>query len=153
MAYMQRPRTPQEKKQLEYTKDHDAGAEYPHTFRKSWPQKEAKTRRAYRRKVRQLSTYIQARGEDDFPEDAVPGAIRRKPMRKWGATPVGEIVQYRITKRLSRTAWNFFKWPYNSARDRERFASFLATVVRGRTDGSKRLASLFRRALDNEQYP
>jgi hypothetical protein len=147
---MKKPSTPREKKQLEYKKDHAIGAEYPHTFRRSWPRKEAAARRAFRRKVRQLNATLEAHREDNFPDGAEPEAIRRRQVQKWGAPPMGEVIPRRIENRLLRTGWNFFKSTYNEASDRERFSAFLASVVIGRTQQSERLASLFRQALDSE---
>jgi hypothetical protein len=147
MTQRKQRRTPREKKQLEYTKDFINNAEYPQSFAKSWPRKESITHRSFRRKVRQLNTSLAIRSEGDFPEGHEPEAIRRRIVRKWGVTPMGEVVSFRIATRLFRTAWNFYKQPYDSTHDRERFARFLASVILGRTEYSRRLASLFGQAL------
>jgi hypothetical protein len=63
---------------------------------------------------------------------------------------MGDQVRQRITNRLVRTAWNFFKNQYDSKRDRERFAAFLTSVVSGRSIHSQSLASLFRQAIEDE---
>jgi hypothetical protein len=148
---MTRRRTPAEKKQLEYTKDHVNSAEYPHAFRKSWPRKKAKASRAYRHKIVQLSSKLVTRQEEDFLDEESPEIVRRREVKKWSVAPMGMIVQGRLEDRIRRTAWNFFREPYDSTRHRERFAKFLASQIDGTTENSRRLALLFQAALSGPQ--
>ncbi|MEO5952671.1 MAG: hypothetical protein ABIQ44_09425, partial [Chloroflexia bacterium] len=85
-------RTPREKKQLEYTKDFVNYAEYPQTFHKAWARKEARTHRAYRRKIHQLNSSLSTRNESNFPDWAEPGVIRLEQVEKWPVQPMGTII-------------------------------------------------------------
>jgi hypothetical protein len=114
--------TPQQKKKLEYTKDHYVIAEYPHSFRRTWPKKKQRANQAYRHHVRQ------ALGAAD--QDKVSGVAQRPYRRpKWGVVSLGERVALRRRKLGLRLGWNFFKSPYQSQYHRESFAAFLHTLM------------------------
>src|SRR5262249_43305308 len=83
-------KSPSEKKRLAYDRDHATLAEYPHAFRKKWPQKKASATRAVRRTVRQI---LNATGED-----TLVAVVRRRPVRK-GASSLREIVRIKQQKR------------------------------------------------------
>ncbi|MBL8045312.1 MAG: hypothetical protein JNL09_02165 [Anaerolineales bacterium] len=136
---MKKRRTPQEKKQLSLSKDHVVLAEYPHAFRKSWPKKKARANQVYRHKIRQaLSTQYDV-DRIDLAESAVK-AIVRKPIQKWDVVSLGERVNNKLEVRRSRLGWNFFRQPYSSVADRERFVAFLSALIVGRSAESFRLA-------------
>ena len=145
---MKQRSTPREKKELEYTKDHVDSSEYPHAFRKQWPRKKARSHRAYRRGIHQLLDTLSATPQVDFLDDRVdPEKVVQKKVKKWRVVSMGRVVRRRIDSRIERTAWNFFKDPYNSSLDRARFARFLASQVDGHTKQSRNLALLFKEVL------
>jgi len=145
-------KTPREKKNLEYIKDHIPFAETVHGFRRSWPRKKARSNRAYRRRVHNLLATLHIRQEEDFTETANPEAVRREPVRKcYVVEPRGQVISRRITRRVEGTAINFFKREYDHIRDRHRFAGFLTSQVGGRTESSRRLALYLHELMDPSQ--
>ncbi len=132
---------PTEKKALAYEKDHRDLTEFPHTFRTVWPRKKARANRKYRRQVHQ---YV-----NDSEQAILEGAelstppLRRGTVRKWGAVPLSKWVADQKEMRLRRTAWNFFKRPYDREMDQQRFSRFLATITQGRTAASREIAKHF----------
>ena len=108
-----RRRTPQEKKNLEYTKDHvDPAHNSVHGFRKNWPRKKARVNRAYLRRIHSLTVSVMARQKEDFPDEANPAVVQRELVRKvLRVKPYGEVVRSRLAGRIERTGRNFFSWP------------------------------------------
>lgn len=91
--------TPPEKKRLSLEKDHPTQAKYPHGFRKSWPLKEKKAQRGFRRQVKQ--TLTEALGSiDPVVDDIDVDGIRRKIVRKWEAKPLGEVLKKKKARRI-----------------------------------------------------
>ncbi len=137
---MTRRRTPQEKKHNEYTKDYSTPSS--HGFRQSLPREKARANRAYRRQVHQRVDTFEAYQGDTVPERLSSAQVRRKRVQKdYGVAPMGEVIERRLEGRIERIAQTtFFRHEYNSVRDRERFADFLAAQVRGRTETSRNLA-------------
>lgn len=106
-------------------------AEYPHAFRRQFPRKRAIANRLERRKVRQQLNGLAA-PEHQEERDIMPlRPVRRPIVRKWSysAVPLKEWIKDRHEFRASRTAWNFFKQPYDSQYHRQRFANFLQTLT------------------------
>jgi len=80
-----------------------------------------------------------------------PAPVRRVKSHRWhGAVPLGEWVERKHSTRIHRVAWNFFKQPYWSDRDRERFAAFLAALTEGRRGQARDLARIFAGVLRGE---
>ena len=103
---------------------------------------------AYRRRLHQLLDTLPASTKGDFLDDKVdPGTVVREEVRKWPVAPMGEVVRKRLEARAVKTAWNFFKRPYNSSPDQRRFSRFLASQLEGHSDHSQELALLFQKAL------
>ena len=146
-----RRKTPREKKDLEYIKDHVTFAESVHGARKTWPRKEARVTRAYRRLVRQRIGSFQARHEDDFPDEENPMSVRRQRVRKLGVLPFGEVLRRRKEKRLEGTMHNFLSGSYYPIYGREHFAAFLSSQVGGRTEKSRMLAQYLQELMDIPQ--
>jgi hypothetical protein len=88
-------KSPIEKKKVEYKRGHRTRlSRSPHAFRKYWPIKKAKQKRAHRRKVSQL---LQASiGE----LDADVGKIQRKPLKKFGVMSLRDDLQKRRRARM-----------------------------------------------------
>ena len=114
---------PTEKKAVAYEEDHRNQSEYPHAFRRIFPRKKARASRTYRHQVRQ---YIADNAEQIIQEEesSIP-PVRRKVIRKWTPIALGDWVAFRQGKRIRQVAWNYFRYPYERERDRERFAAFL----------------------------
>lgn len=93
-------RTPQEKKRLSLERDHPLSAKYPHAFRKSWPRKKRKVQKAFRHAVKQRLGA--GKGTVDLQVDGMPdlGGIRRKKKQKWGAFPLGVVIQQKKQRRI-----------------------------------------------------
>jgi hypothetical protein len=153
-------RSPQEKKQMSYRKDHiELSAESRHAFRKKWPKKKDRAQRAERRIARETVRRT-TEGESD---SLLLGATRGKAQpRKWGAMPLGEYVRDRQDTRLRRAGERVKRRnpalagaigklllcnPLDSARVR-RAASWLESFLRApssrRKELSRSLHALFR---------
>lgn len=98
---MSKAKTPQEKKHLSYERDH---INIPFTTnkgtRKSWPRKEARIAREFRRKVGQTLR----KGTTDAVEDmeSANRSIPREQAKKSGATALREAVAKRLQARVER---------------------------------------------------
>ncbi len=100
-------KSPQVKKQLEYSSDHFTFSNAPHAFRKSWKRKKANTNREYRRKSDEL--LVQAKPEMSADDaEAIVGdltigrlkrSITRERLRKHSIVSLGEKVQIKLEKR------------------------------------------------------
>jgi hypothetical protein len=118
-----RRRSPPEKKQLAYERDHPTYAEYPHALRRTWPKKKAIAQRSFRRRVK----LALATGHDRALAD-----VRRDGMRKWSPPSLDECVRDKLHGRAYRIAYNFFKRPYVSEIHREPFTRFLEALMEER---------------------
>ncbi len=78
-------KSPQLKKQDEYTKDHRVSAKRPKLFRKSWPLKKAIRRRKYRHQATQLLQHATMEPDLDSLSSECKAAKPREALRKWGA--------------------------------------------------------------------
>ncbi|MEK0451406.1 MAG: hypothetical protein RL088_3674 [Verrucomicrobiota bacterium] len=98
---MKTPKTPQQKKQLSYERDHVVeGCNTDKGTRKSWPRKETRIERKFRRKVAQTVRTVSADTADDM--DSAVRSITRQKAKKWGATPLGEAVTDHLQARVER---------------------------------------------------
>lgn len=100
---------PQQKKALEYTRDHFTCGESAHGFRRTWPRKKAHTNREYRRKSGELLSQAKPGISADDAE-VVAGevtvahlkkSVSRKRLHKWGPVTVGEGVKLKLEKRVA----------------------------------------------------
>jgi hypothetical protein len=100
-------KSPQEKKQLEYTRDYFSCGESVHGSRKTWPRKKAFTNREYRRKSDELLSQAKP-GISGDDADIVAGeitathlrkSVSRKRLQKWPPITVGEKVKIKLQKR------------------------------------------------------
>jgi hypothetical protein len=126
---MPKPLTPQQKKELEYDKDHYVIAEYPHGFRKSWPKKKRFSNQAFRHKVAQALSHLQRPTDAEEVESEARGIARKRLRHKWGVVPLRERVAIRLQRRRARLAASFFSAPYLARRDRGPFAAFLDALM------------------------
>jgi predicted ribosome quality control (RQC) complex YloA/Tae2 family protein len=98
---MRARKSPPEKKRASLERDHPLQAKRPHGFRKSWPVKERSAQKAFRHEVKQARRRAQGRA---FPvvEDRIDVAgVRRRILRKWGAHPLGEVIQHKQARHVT----------------------------------------------------
>jgi hypothetical protein len=81
-------RSPPEKKQLSLARDRPLLAKNPKAFRKNWPKKKQAVQGAFRTAQRDAI----ASGDD-------PASVSRRELRKWGPSPLGEVVADKLTQR------------------------------------------------------
>lgn len=140
--------TPEEKKQIAYDKDHVVRADYPHAFRRNWPRRKARAARKERRKVRQMLGELVPEQQAEAREAMPIRPVRRDLARKMAyAVPLREHVAHRHSMRVYRTAWNFFKRPYDTALHQVRFAAFLEQITQEDTPHTRKVAAMFRHIL------
>jgi hypothetical protein len=100
-------KSPQQKKDLEYNKDHFTFSNAPHGFPKSWRQKKAQANRQYRRKSEELlapaKRLISADDAEATAGDITSGhlkqAVARKRLRKMSTVTIGQKVKIKLEKR------------------------------------------------------
>ena len=141
---MERKRNPSEKKALDYRVQHRYVGEYVQRELRSWPKKKQLRNQTYRRRVeRSLDRALNKAGVE--MEDVSPAPVRRIKSRRyvWGPVPLGEWVAGKLSRRVERTAWNYFKEPYDSQRHRKTFSAILASLTKGRSAHSRALAERF----------
>jgi len=100
-------KSPQQKKSLEYGRDHFTFSEHPHAFRRNWKRKKTQANRETRRK----SDELLAQTKPEMPAadvELIAGEITvaqlaksvlRKRLRKGGTVSVGEKVKLKLEKR------------------------------------------------------
>jgi hypothetical protein len=100
-------KSPQQKKELEYTRDHFTFAKHVHAFRKEWPLKKALANRELRRKGDELLAQAKP-GISVNDAEVVVGemtaaqlkkSVSRKRLHKRGTVAVGEKIKLKIEKR------------------------------------------------------
>jgi hypothetical protein len=99
-------KSPQEKKSLEYTRDHFTFAKHS-SFPKTWKRKKTHANREFRRKSNEL--LVQAKSgmaandvaliAEDLTAALFQKSVVRKPLRKTGTVTVGEKVEQKLVKR------------------------------------------------------
>jgi hypothetical protein len=87
-------------------------------------------------------------GEDDKRGDMRTEAVRRDQVRKWGVVTLRQHIDAAHERRISTTAWNFFKKPYCREEHRARFVAFLASITASETLYLRDVASFFGELLD-----
>ena len=100
-------KSPQKKKDLEYSKDHFTFSEYPHAFRRNWKRKKARVNRQYRRKsdelLAQTKPGISANEAEliagDLTAAHLQKSVLRERLRKSGTVTVGEKIKLKLERR------------------------------------------------------
>jgi len=142
-------RTPQEKKQIAYKKDHHNSVENPHLFRKFWPRKKARANQEYRHKINQMLVEVEGTSALEDLDNIHPEFVNRPVVRKWyGSTQNRKWVENRLSFRIYRTAWNYFKKPYNSELHRQEFCGFLTAITTGQKGRTLELAHFINQYLN-----
>ena len=144
-----RRRSPAEDKLLSYERDR---RNYIYHSREgsnhTWPRKRARSHRKYRRQVRGVLSTADTRVTADDLAEPRPELVRRDEVKKWGTYTLREWVNRQHQERITSTAWNYFKTPYNAELHRKRFAAFLSSLVDGRTAYSREVAQFLKQLLD-----
>jgi hypothetical protein len=104
-------KSPQEKKLLEYSKNHFTFSESPHAFPRQWRRKKTHANRQYRRKSEKLlepaKPQMSAKDAEAIVGDLTIGhlknSITRKRLRKNSPVSVGEKVRIKLEKREEMT--------------------------------------------------
>lgn len=92
-------KTPQQKKRLSLAKDHPVNVEHPHAFRKSWPAKKRFAQKKFRHAVAQELNRVKGVSIPQIPDVDVNG-IRRKTVKKWGSSSLGEVIKRKHARRI-----------------------------------------------------
>jgi hypothetical protein len=142
-------KSPAEKKQSAYKKDHVLRVEYPNAFRRYWPRRKAQASQKERRQVRRLISDLTPAQNAEARLDMPLRPVRRDQVRKWSrsALPLGEHISHRQYMRVYRTAWNFFKTPYDPTRHKVQFIAFLAQIIQEKTTHTSKIAAMFQELL------
>ncbi|MBI4752699.1 MAG: hypothetical protein HY774_29775 [Acidobacteria bacterium] len=150
---MSKIKNPVEKKHLSLVRDRYVLAEYPHAFRRQWPQKKKIATRKVRHALNQLTHQTIAGDDLEAGEARFDKGFfnRRQKLTKWGTLPLGEQIKRTSDFRLVRFAWNYFKEPYDSLKHREGFKRVIETLVHGKTEVSAKQATWVRYWLIAEQ--
>lgn len=152
---MDRRPTPQEKKRLDYERQHFPHAEYPHAYRKSRPRKKAFDRRKTRRRAERLvrgvtgdAAEVLARADDESLTEAhVRRARRGSWFHKAPLRTLRERVRDGLATRELVDGRTRFRRAYDPAK-RSAYEAFLTARMRGRTERTRALAAHFRALLD-----
>lgn len=149
-----RRKRPAEKKALTYKKDHILSVEYPKAFRRYWPRRKAQAHQKERRLVRRLLADLVPDQNAEARIDTPLKPVRRDRVKKWRGTamPLGKWIERRQYLRVYRTAWNFFKTPYNPEIHRARFIAFLTEITQERTTYAAHMSHLFRELLTPPEH-
>jgi hypothetical protein len=108
---MGRRLTPQEKKDMAYSRDHYVSAgESRHAFRKNWPKKKAMANQAHRHsaaeKIRLLNRFSDSESIENSPNEVTREQLRkphpRKKLHKYGVHSMKEYVQQSRKSRAQR---------------------------------------------------
>lgn len=148
-------RSPQQKKDLSYKKDHRTPTEDTQVAGKTWSNKKAYTNRSYRHKVDQLLHTVEIGIADEdlqnLPADAVP--VRRAPLGKPGPATLRSAIKGSLRGRAKAKLASYMRNPYNSETHKEIFTRFLHAELKHRTALSRELAMLLEVMLKSRKNP
>ena len=140
-------KSPQEKKSLEYTRDHFTFARHS-SFPKTWKRKKTQANREYRRKSDELLVQVKpgmaaadaASIADDLTAALFQRSAVRKPLQKHGTVTVGEKVKLKLERREERIG--------RRSRSHEPYDRAAASTVRTLSSlEGERLAEVARRGI------
>lgn len=147
---MSKKKTPQEKKEAAYEKDHYTFAwRSPHGFKKSWKKKKNRVNRVVRRKSKALLHSIDGLGynelspeQESFTERLFRKGLSKRKLRKTGVVSLREKVEQKITDRRDHSGFNV----RNKAREIEGFRRYCSNLVQEKNYSEKNLLQLSRLA-------
>lgn len=142
-------RSPQEKKDLAYKKDHRVKAKRSAAAEKDSPTQKVYTNRSYRHKVEQILHSIETGVADEdlqnLPADALP--VRRPQVKKANPVPLRNAVKISLSNRVRYRLRSFCRTPYNSEQHKESFTNFLNFEIKNRTAYARELAFYLEKML------
>ncbi len=156
-----KPKNPQDKKRIEYERNHYVIAEYPHAFRKNWPRKKVRANREFRRKADEVVNdlrHLSASDAVDVAEtlsvtrERVLKSISKQRLRKWSVVSLHERVQRTLEDRVRHKARLFFRMSYESDTHRASFVKYLPSVIENESAYFMPLAMFFDELL-NQYVP
>jgi hypothetical protein len=147
---MSKKKTPKEKKDAAYEKDHYAFAwNYPHQFQKSWKKKKNRVNRVVRRKSKALLHSIEGLSytelspeQESFTDQLFRKGLSKKKLSKTGVVNLREKVEQKIANRKEHSGFNV----RNKARQIEGFRRFCSNLAQDKRYSQEKLLHLSRLA-------
>ena len=147
---MSKKKTPQEKKDAAYEKDHYTFAwNSPHGFPKSWKKKKNRVNRVVRRKSKALLHSIEGLSytelspeQESLTDQFFRKGLSKKKLRKIGVVSLREKVEQKIADRKNHSGFNV----RNEARQIEGFRRFCSNLVEEKSYSEEKLLHLSRLA-------
>ena len=147
---MSKKKTPKEKKDAAYEKDHYTFAwNSPHGFQKSWKKKKNRVNRGVRRKSKALLHSIEGLGytelspeQESFTDQLFRKGLSKKKLRKIGVVSLREKVEQKIADRKNHSGFNV----RNKARQIDGFRRFCSNLVQEKSYSQEKLLHLSRLA-------
>jgi hypothetical protein len=147
---MSKKKTPKEKKDAAYEKDHYTFAwNSPHGFQKSWKKKKNRVNRVVRRKSKALLHSIEKLSytelspeQESFTEQLFRKGLSKKKLRKTGVVSLREKVEQKMADRKNHSGFNV----RNKARQIEGFRRFCSNLVQEKTYSQEKVLHLSRLA-------
>jgi hypothetical protein len=147
---MSKKKTPKEKKDAAYEKDHYTFAwNSPHGFQKSWKKKKNRVNRVVRRKSKVLLHSIEGLSytelspeQESFTDQLFRKGLSKKKLRKIGVVSLREKVEQKIADRNNHSGFNV----RNEARQIEGFRRFCSNLVQEKSYSQEKLLHLSRLA-------
>jgi hypothetical protein len=126
---MERRRSPQENKELDYERQHFTLGKSNKGFRKKWPKKKAIAERQFRHKIANTLARGSDMDSDDLQSEVL--SCRRKHVGKWGVPNLRELIEHKKAKRLGRVGGK-----------KRRMERLLSSMTNQYLEESRRLARL-----------
>lgn len=147
---MSKKKTPKEKKDAAYEKDHYTFAWHsPRGFQKSWKKKKNRVNRVVRRKSKALLHSVEGLShtelspeQESFTDQLFRKGLNKKKLRKVGVVSLREKVEEKIADRKDRSGFNI----RNKARQVEGFRRFCSNLVQEKSYSQEKLLHLCRLA-------
>ncbi len=146
---MKKRRTPREKKELAYKRDHYVSAgESRHAFRKNWPKKKAMMNQIHRHRAAEalhaLERLADAESILNSPEEVTSTQLKkvdpRKKLRKWGVMSLQKYVKRNQEARLTHPEW--------ARKERERVDAYKEQLTALEQDSASPKAQKFLREIN-----
>jgi hypothetical protein len=129
---MKRRRTPSEKKELAYEKDHILRVEYHNTFRRSWPRKKARVNRKDRRKTHQYLERLLPNDAEQARLEATATPYILDDAQKWPGSVISlrEHLAEKRRRIAQFTGHNYFRKAYAKEAHYEAFYRFIQQLLK-----------------------
>jgi hypothetical protein len=145
---MSKKKTPKEKKDAAYEKDHYTFAgNSPRGFQKSWKKKKNRVNRVVRRKSKDLLHSVEGLSytelspeQESFTDQLFRKGLDKKKLRKIGVVSLQEKVEQKMADRQNHSGFNVC----NKARQIEGFRRFCSDLVQEKSYSQEKLLHLSR---------